>query len=358
MRKLICLALILCISSAVALAQAKGQPVKKQSTTTVKPAATNPAQPATAPSDALIALLPASELIAVVDINRLFNQLLPQLMNIQTGGLDKLAKDLTDFTQTTGIDPSKIQSAVLGLNLQGTQGSGALIVSGIDLNNQQIEAAMAQFKAEFKTSDYKGKTIYNLVSKVKSPEAGPLSVKTDEMALTALGGQRFAFGDLSAIKNVIDISNGEAKGGVSQAMNGALNETRESALLRFALNIPESLKNDVADQGDLFKSVGAIKMVLGTFDVAADFSLSLDALIRTASRNDASELESGLNGLVGLVKGIFGGGTGDPKTDLISQVLDQVKIGSKLSDVSLSISLPRSVIDQLTKKPAPTEKKP
>src|SRR5882672_89766 len=98
-------------------------------------------------------------------------------------------------------------------------------------------------------------------------------------------------------------------------------------------------------------------MILGTFDVDADFSLSLDTVIRTASQNDATELENGLKGLVGLGRDIFAGG--DPKTNLFAQLLDQVKIGSKVNDVSLSINLPREIIDQLTKKetPAPAEKK-
>ena len=102
-------------------------------------------------------------------------------------------------------------------------------------------------------------------------------------------------------------------------------------------------------------------MVLGTLDMAADFSLSLDALMRTATSKDATELEDGLKGLVGLIRGIFGGGSGDAKMDAIGQLLDQIKIGSKLNDVSLSISLPRATLDQLLKKPAPAapaEKKP
>ena len=50
---------------------------------------------------------------------------------------------------------------------------------------------------------------------------------------------------------------------------------------------------------------------------------------------------------------------GDPKTNLISQLLDQVKIGSKVSDVAVSISLPRALLEQLTKKETspPAEKK-
>ncbi len=319
-----------------------------------KPAATRSAATA---NDELIALLPASDLIAVLDVNRAFNELLPKLATITTGGLDKLAKAVQEFTQKTGLDPAKIQNAVFGFSLNGTQGSGVIVIQGIDPDNQQIDALMKVFGAEYKTADYKGKAIYNIASKVKAPEAGPLSVKTDEFALAALGQQRVAFGDLSVVKQVVDIQSGAAKGGVTQAMTGALKETRASALVRFALNIPENLRAEAANQGDLFKSVATVKLILGTFDVAGDFSLSLDAIIRTASQSDAAELENGLKGLVELIKGIFGGGSGDPATDFIGQLLDQLKIGSKLNDVSLSITLPRSLMDQLSKKAAPAEKK-
>lgn len=357
MRKVFCSALILCLMASAAFAQAGNPPGRGtapgSATAVAKTAVVSPASA----TDELIGLLPPSDVIAVVDINRLFNELLPRMASIQTGGLDKMARELAEFTQKTGIDPSKVRSAVLGFSLEGAQGKGVVIVSGLDLSTPQIEAAMKEFKTEFKTSDYKGKTVFSILSKVKAPEAGPLSVKTDETALAALGAQKFVFGDLSVVRNVIDINSGTAKGGVSTAMTGALNETRASALLRFALNVPENLKQEAAGQGDLFKSVSAIKMILGTFDAASDFSLSLDTLMRTASPKDATELEDGLKGLVSLIKGIFGGGgSGDPKTDLIGQLLDQVKVASNVNDVSLSITLPRAVLDQLTKKAAPAEK--
>ncbi len=306
-------------------------------------------------ADELIALLPVSDLIAVVDAGRAFNDLLPRLANLNVGGVDKMAKEIQDFTARTGIDPSKVQSLVVGLSMAGTQANGAIIVQGIDLDDKKIEAAMKEFKAEYKASEYKGKQVFNIITKVKSPTAGPLSVKTDETALATLSQQRMVFGDLSAVKNVIDIHSGAAKGGVTPAMIGALKETKDSALVRFALNIPENLRQEAANQGDLFKSVATIKVILGAFDVAADFSLSLDAIMRTTSQNEAAELESGLKGLVSLVRGFFGGG--DPKTDVFGQLLDQVRIGSKLSDVSLSITVPRSLLDQFTKKPANEEKK-
>ena len=333
-------------------AQSAGTSAKNPNGATKTSASSN-----TSSTDELMAMLPPSDLIAVVDVGRAFNELLPKLASITTGGLDKLAKSIQDFTQKTGVDPTRIRNAVLSLSMDGAQGAGVIIIQGIDPDAKQIEAVMREFGSEIKSSDYKGKTVYNVISTIKAPSAGPLSLKTDEVALAALGAQRVAFGDLKMVKQVIDIQTGAAKGGVTPAMTGALGETRASALLRFALNIPESLRTEAASQGDLFKSIAAIKMILGAFDVAGDLSLSLDTVIRTASQNDATELENALKGLVELVRGIFGGG--DPKTNFFAQLLDQVKIGSKVSDVSLSISLPRALMDQLSKKetPAPSEKK-
>src|SRR5215813_13132536 len=193
-------------------AQSAGQGRSPASTTrTVKTRAT-PKAPSRTAADELVAILPASNLIAVVDVGRAFNELLPKLAGFSVGGLDKLAKSIQDFTQKTGIDPSKIQSAVVGMGMEGSQGAGVIIIQGIDPDPKQIEAAMKEFGSEFKTSDYNGKTIYNVVSKVPPPSAGSFSLKTDEFALAALGQQKVAMGDLKVVKQVIDIQAGAAKG--------------------------------------------------------------------------------------------------------------------------------------------------
>jgi hypothetical protein len=360
MRKFFSAALIISlIISALggANAQSAGQRRAPASKTGAVKTSAKPKAPSAVIEDELVAMLPATDVIAVLDIGRAFNELLPKLTSLTIGGVDKLAKSIQDFTLKTGVDPSRIQKVVIGVGMDNSQGSGVVLIHGIDPDSTQIEAVMKEFGSEFKTSDYKGITVYNVLSKAKGPSAGPFSLKTDDLALAALGRQRVAFGDMKAVRQVVDVQTGAAKGGVSVAMKGALNETRSSALVRFALVVPETLRAEAANQGDLFKSVSAIKMILGTFDVAGDFGLSLDAVIRTASQNDATELENGLKGLIGLGRDIFG--SGDPKTNLIAQLLDQVKIGSKVNEVALSISLPREILDQLTKKetPTPAEKK-
>ena len=360
MRKFLTATMALCLTAGLAVSTANpcafaqsAQPEGQSAKGTL--AVTTSSAKAISATDELVALLPASDLIAVIDVGRAFNDLLPRLSSLSIGGLDKMAKDIQDFTSKTGIDPSKVRNAVLGLNLSAMQANGAIIIQGLGLDDKKIETALKAYNLEFKTTDYKGKPIFSVVSQVKSPSAGPLSLKTDETAIAVLDQQKVALGDLSAVKGVVDNHSGAAKGGVTPMMAGALKETKESALIRFALNIPDNIRQEASNQGDLFKSIGGIKVILGTFDVANDFSLSLDAIMRTASQNEAAELESGLKGLVSLAKGFLGGG--DPKTDVIGQLLDQIKIGSKINDVSLVIAIPRSLIDQFSKKTANEEKK-
>lgn len=320
-----------------------------------KPVEAKAAPVAKTSASGIYSLLPAADLLATVDTGRLVNELLPKLATLSVGGVDKMAQEFADFTKKTGIDPTRVPTATMAMQLSGAQAQAVILLQGIDIDAKQVEAAMAAFKAEYKTGEYKGRTVYDIVAKVKAPTAGPVSVKTDQMALAPLGNQVMAFGDRAMIQKVIDVQLGTEKNLLNPAMITALEETRSTALVRFALNIPEDLRTQAVDQGDLFKSVATIKMILGTFDVASDFALSLDTIMRTASAAEAGELENGLKGLLTLIRGIFGGG--DPATDAIGQLLDQIKIGSKQNDVSLSIAISRSILDQFTKKAVPAEKK-
>jgi hypothetical protein len=353
MRIYLGIALILCLLTGGVNAQTVGQ---KRTTAEATPSSKAPSPADAAAIDELIALLPASELIAVIDVGRAVNDLIPRLTDMGMNGAGKWAQEMQAFIMRTGIDLAKARSAVLGLKIPGSQATGAMIIQGLDLDDKKLEAAMKAYNAEYKASEYKGKQIFNLVKRGNSsPSAGPLSLKTDEMAVVALGQQKLVFGDLTVLKGVIDIHSGSAKGGISKEMSGALQETRSSALARFALNLPEHLRQEALNQGDIFASVAAIKVIMGTLDVGNDLSLSLDMVMRTPSQKEAAELESGLKGLLSLARGFLSGG--DPKWEVYGQLIDQVKIISKINDVSLSMTMPRSLVDQLTKKSATGEKK-
>jgi hypothetical protein len=333
MRKILGLALIVCLLTGGMIAQS-----------------TAPAAPKAAVADEMISLLPDSDLIAVMDVRRAINDLMPRLSDI---GVGKWSEELQEFTQKTGIDLAKARNAVLSLKIPSSQASAVMILNGLELDDKKLEAAMKAYNTEYKPTEYKGKQIFSLIRRANPPSAGPLSLKTDDLAIAALANQKLVFGDLSMIKNVIDIQTGAAKGGITKEMTGALNETRATALTRFAFTLPEQLRQDALEQGDLFTSIAAIKIIMGTLDVGSDLSLLMDMTLRTPSQKEATELETGLRGLVGLARGFLTGG----ELDLYGQVLDQVKVSSKVNDVSLSLTMPRAMVDQLGKKSANGEKK-
>jgi hypothetical protein len=314
----------------------------------------NAAEPAAA-SDELIALLPASDGIAVVDVGRIFGEIIPQIRAMAADGGAKFANELDAFVAETGLDPSKITAAVIGFKMSAadpSKGDGAAIIQGLTLDLARIEAAVKLQKGEFKTVEYKGQKIYVISSPKEAnkgegekKDAARLDVKED-MAFVQLEGNRISAGSLDGVKAVVD-----AKGAPATAANAKLSESLKqtpNGLIRFAVNIPPSAAQALTSQGDLFAQMAAIKMVFGSFDLSKDFSATLDAKMRTGTNDEATQIAASLNGLVEAVKPILGGNS-NPLMDAVGQALDKLKIGSQATDVSLTLVVPRAVFDALAK---------
>lgn len=302
---------------------------------------TNPKSSAPAIAESM-ALLPASDAIAVVDVARIINELLPQFRAIAPKEAAKFEQEITEFMSDTGIDPYKIKSAAVGLRMTDSTIVSA-IVEGITFDPNRVIASIRSKsekqgeKTEVKTVDYKGKQIY-LVTSLKAAEKAGVS---EDMAFTQLDGDRVALGNLSGVKSILDGSNGSA----NTALNALLTQTN-NGLLRFAANIPESAKKGLTDQGDMFAQFATIKTVFGSLDLTSELSLLLDTKLRTGSSDEASKLQTSLSALVGLGK-MFLGGNNDPLMQGLMQVIDLIKINAQNNDVSLSLVIPKTVFDQL-----------
>ena len=284
-----------------------------------------------------MALLPASDAVAVVDVARIVNELLPQFRAIAPKEAAKFEKEITKFVSGTGIDPYKIKSAVIGLKMTDSTIVSA-IIEGVVVDPNRIIATLKakDAKQAVKTVEYKGKQIF-VVSSLKAAEKAGVN---EDMAFTQLDADRVALGNLSGVKSVLDGGNGAA----NTSLNSLLSQTN-AGLLRFAANIPESAKKGLSDQGDMFAQFGTIKTVVGSLDLTRELSLLLDTKLRTGSSDEASKLQTSLAALVGLGK-MFLGGNNDPMMQGLMQVIDLVKIGAQNNDVSVSLMVPKTVFDQ------------
>lgn len=291
-------------------------------------------------AEELLALLPDADVVAIVDAQRAFTDLLPKLKNISTGGIGKTATEIETFARLAGVEPKQIQTAVLGVKMTETlgRGSGVLLLQGLEVDTKRVADAAKALNGELRSADQNGKQLYTLSLKPAAAN-GP----TEAMHFVLLDNKRVAVGDLAGLKAVLA---GGSKNPAQAAFVKALQETKATGLVRFAGNLPEGLRAMLASQGELFAQVAAVKAIFGSFDLNADSSASLDARLRTASNNDAALLKENLNGLVALGK-VFLDGNGDPKMKVYSQLLDQVKVSVTTTDVALSLLLPKEIIGTL-----------
>ncbi|HZS07544.1 MAG TPA: hypothetical protein VFD58_22105 [Blastocatellia bacterium] len=335
-------------------------------------------------ADDTLVLLPKSDVVIVLDAGRLLNDVLPKIKAAWPQASEKPLREFNEFLdegKQYGVDISKIKSVSLGLRLFEGPTVGAMIMDGLSINQSVIDALMKDEKGGKATSiTHKGKTIYLFKStkkeKEKSDQAkdkeakgkpdpapsgdmvGSVLKMDDNTAFAQLDQQRVVLGDQNEVKAVIDVATGGANpaGSLNAALTGALKETKSASVIRFAINLPDSARQWLAAQ-DYFKDMATMKMIFGALDIGDDLSLSLDAKARTGSNDEATKLEAALNGLLAIGK-MMTGGNEDPKMKVASQFLNQIKLGSQTTDVSLSITVPRSFYDEMLKEQKPAPAKP
>ncbi len=299
--------------------------------------------------DEALSLLPPSDLIAEVNAGRFLQELLPRLETILPGATVTLIADLNKITNKTGLDLSRLQTAVIGARAQGEglKGSFVAIVQGLELDPKRIEEVVKNEGGEFRSLEHQGQSIYLVALKPKGelkPEEA--AGKSAELAFALLARQGAVLGDLAGVKSVLEAQTDSSRRGSNAALIQALKEVNTSGLIRFAAHLPATARQGLSEMGDLFKQVAEVKMISGSLDLRDDLSASLEARLRTASPNEATQLESSLKSLILFGKSLLEGNQ-NARLRLISQLLDQIKIGTRSADVSLSVLVPGSLIEAL-----------
>lgn len=295
-------------------------------------------RPAREREEELAGLLPDADLVAAIDLGRLFNDVPPRLEKAGLKEATAIAVQLNQLAGRLGVDPRQLKSGVLGLTLQSFEASGVLIVDGVDLGRQAVEESLRSAKLDFRIVEHQGESIISLLSPLKTLSIGPLSLKTTDLAFAPLGKNLFVVGDLALVRRVIERRQRPVTT-LSPALVSALREASPGALVRFAFALTPGMREEAVSQGDLFRSIAAIKVLIGDLDLTPDLAINLNALMRTASETEATELESGLKGLLNLVRALFINGNKQ-----LALLLNQVQIRTRGVDAILVMSLPSSLI--------------
>ena len=279
-------------------------------------------------------LLPASDVIAVIDVTRLMNEVMPRVNLIDPN----LEKDLKKFIADTGIDPYQIKSAILGFSMGEKTNQATVIVDGVTLDIERVKTALINKKEELKTSEYKGRQIFSVGVK-----QGKKVGIDEEMAFSNLDGNRVAAGTLSGVQGAIDAHLSGASNADNEKLITMLGQAN-AGIVRFAAKLPQSAIKDLDAQGDLFAQFASIQSIFGSLEMTANLDAIIDAKMRAVSSKEATKLKTGLTGLMEMGKGILSS-FGDPQMNLLGGLIDKIKIGSLDSDVTLSLTIPGTMFD-------------
>ena len=302
-----------------------------------------------ADTSGMVAMLPDSDAVAVIDIKRFLSSALPQILSANPSMLGEVNKFLDEAKAKSGIDFRQFEHVAAGVTVIKT-GEKDFDFDAVVIARGQINAgallAAAKIAANGKYREEKAgeRTVFifepaqaaqqNLPAG-QAKTAGSVSKALGgkkELAATAIDGGTIIFGSVDRVKLALA---GTSR--LSPEISGLLNKTA-APVMSFAGRLPGGMGTFLPLQNDeLGKQVESIKYLYGSMDVTAA-GTAINATARTAQPEAATGLKDSLEGLQMLGKALLGGAKGDDK-QVYARLVENVKFSARGNDVSMDLTV-------------------
>jgi hypothetical protein len=312
---------------------------------------------AKAQTNTLVAKLPASDAVAVIDARRVFDTALPRVFASSPNLLAKISSGISDFQLHTGIDVRRFDQIVVGANVvkKGPKDFDldlvALAKGSMNMGSLIAGAKLAS-NAGYREEKVGERTVYIFsVKEITAKQMAQTGVTSgtvdntiqkvpDEMAVTTYDTNTLAIGSPARVRELL-------AGGTTVAPElTALLGRHAGAVMTFAAQTPDGLDAYVPmDNDELGKNLDAIRYVAGWVDVVAAGS-SLNVMARTTGADKAQGLFDTIDFLQKFGKGVMGASK-KPENAVYARMLNNAKLAKVGADVTLDLTVPQSDIDIL-----------
>lgn len=312
----------------------------------------------------LVALLPASEGASILNVQKFFNEALPQTLSDNQPMLSSILDKIDEIKNKTGIDLRQFEQIAVGVQskrlspvqidfepivlARGTFNAGALIA-----------VAKVASKGKYREEKIGGKTVYvftlkELVEKDKSSTNKPtgknsifektidkmFSGLSRELAVTVYNNNILAIGSLARVRELFD-----AKTRISSEVLDLVSR-KPNAVISFGANLPGGLSKFVdLDNDELGKNIDAIRQLSGAVDVS-DGNAVVSLMAKTLKPDQAQGLQETLEGLQLVGKALLGGSKG-ANNKVFGRMVENVRISRNGNEVMLDLQIPNSDINIL-----------
>ena len=301
----------------------------------------------------LVAKLPASDAVAIVDSRRFFDQALPKILASRPDIVGKITTHLDEFQAKTGIDARKFDHVVIGANIKHEAvkdfdvDAVALAQGSINAGGLIAGAKLAS-NAGYREEKVGERTIYIFSAKsiADQSSSAPAAVKDaaaevpDEIAVAAVDATTIAIGSPARVRETL-------KGGSTVAPEiTSLLTSRPNPVFAFSARMPEGVRNLLPmDNDELGKNIESIRYLYGWADVGAG-NVSMNVTAKTANAESAQSLYDTVAFLQQFGKGLVGGSK-KPQNAVYARLIDAAKLSKTGSDVALDLTVPQSDVDLL-----------
>lgn len=315
----------------------------------------------------LAARLPASDAVVTMDLQRLMNTALPQILSADPKMLGDISGKIDKVKSQTGIDLRQFEQLAVGLSY-GKNAQGQLNFNPVVLarGNYKSEALLGVIKlaanGKYREEKSGAKTIYVLKLRDAVPDNQTSNSKkggillpglgiiisfdldkilSNEIAVTSFDDNTLVFGTLARVR--------EAIGGNPRVAPNILSlATRKpNAVMSFGANVPAGLSQalNLEDNDEIRKNIASIRQTYGSLDVS-DGNAALSVAAVTLQPDEAQSLEETLSGLQMLGKGFLSGMKGADK-QVYARMAENARISRNNNEVTIDVRVPQSDINVL-----------
>jgi hypothetical protein len=293
----------------------------------------------------LLASLPPSDAVGLVQVRRLLQEALPQILADSPKKLAEVNAELDKFKTRTGIDARQFDQIAFGMHYNypapGVTKVDSVVLARGTFNTAALAAAGRLAAAgKYREETYQGHTVYVFTFAEQMKLFGLLNLKINELAVSALNPNTLALGTPAVVRKAIDA--GKRAGTSNQALI-ALATQDPNALAGFGGNVTaELIKSLDLSNEAIVKDMSTIRQVYGSVSlVAKDVQIALTA--RTVDAASAKNLSGTLEDVKGLAA-LFVGRLPPLKAKLAQSALNNLKITAQGNELRIRTSIAQADI--------------
>ena len=310
-----------------------------------------------ADTSGLVALLPASDAVVVVDVNRFLNSALPQMLSGNQPMLADVTRAIDDARARTGIDFRQFEYVAAGVTATKVAPKkydfDTVIVARGQVNTGAlIAAAKLAVKGKYREERIGERTVsifepvqvaQQNLPQGQAKKAGLISKVFGgkrEIAATSLDGSTIIVGSVDKVRLALS---GTSR--VSPDISGLLSKST-APVMSFAGKVPGGMSAFLPlDNDELGRQVDSIQYIYGTMDVNGT-GTAINATARTAQAADATGLKDTLEGLQMLGKAFLGGASGADK-QVYARLVENVRFTARGNEVTMDLAIAQADVNFL-----------